>query len=129
MKKGYLLVGILCLALVLPGCATFRKGALELTEEYVQNVETEMEISRKLLAVWPYRSCQLRAALGPRIAEFPGSALKAWDDLDKIAEIEDPTDCELGTASGSGILMTYEAVRKAVEIIAPDVLDLLPLFL
>ena len=127
--KGYFLAAILCLSLTMPGCAPFRESAMELTDEYVRTVETEREIMTKLLAVWPYRSCQLRAALGPRIDELSGSVLKAWGDLDEIAAIEEPTDCELGKASGSSILMTYEVVMKAIKAIAPDVIGILPALL
>ena len=127
--RGYFLAAILCLSLTMPGCALFRESATELVDEYVATVETEKEATRKLLTVWPYRSCQLKAALGSRIDELPGSALEAWDKLDEIAAIEDPDDCELGTASGCWILGTYEVVRKAIELIAPDVLELLPIFL
>lgn len=127
--RGYLLTAILCLSLTMPGCAGLRKSAMELTDEYVLTVETEREIMVKLLGVWPYRSCQLKAALGPRIDELAGSVLKAWGDLDEVATIEEPTDCDLGTASGSSILMTYEVVMKAIKAIAPDVFDILPALL
>lgn len=127
--RGYLLSAILCLSLTAAGCASARKGAMELTDEYVQTVQTEREIMIKLLAVWPYRSCQLRAALGPRIDELPGSVLKAWGDLDEVATVDEPTDCDLGRASGASILMTYEVVMKAIKAIAPDVIGILPALL
>ena len=127
--KGYLLLTILCLSLTMPGCAWFRETALEGIDEYVETVETEKEATRKLLGVWLYRSCQLKAALGARRDSLPGDALKAWDKLDELAKKDKLTDCELGTASGCWILGTYEVVRKAVELIAPDVIGLLPAFL
>ena len=127
--RGHLLLGILCLSLAVPGCAWFRETTMKGIDEYVETVETEKEATRKLLTVWPYRSCQLRAALGPRYDELPGNVLEAWEKLDEVAAIEDPTDCELGTASGCWILGTYEVVRKAIELVAPDVLGLLPAFL
>ena len=127
--RGYFLVAILCLSLTMPGCAWFRKSATELVDEYVETVKTEKELTRKLLGVWTYRSCQLKAALGSRINWLPKEATDAWDELDIIAEIDDPDDCELGTASGSSILLTYEAIRKAVKVIAPDVMQLLPALL
>ena len=127
--KGHLLLVILCLSLTMPGCAWFRETTLKGIDEYVANVETEKEATRKLLGVWLYRSCQLKAALGSRRDSLPGDALKAWDKLDELAKKEELTDCELGTASGCWILGTYEVVRKAVELIAPDVIGLLPAFL
>ena len=127
--KQYLLVGVICLALAVPGCAWFRETTMKGIDEYVAMVETEKEATRKLLTVWPYRSCQLRAALGSRIGQLPADATKAWDQLDELAKKDKPTDCELGTASGCWILGTYEVLKKAVEIVAPDVLGLLPAFL
>ena len=127
--KGYFLVAILSLSLTMPGCAWFRKTAIKGIDEYVATVETEKKVTRKLLGVWTYRSCQLKAALGPRRGSLPGDALKAWDELDKLAKKKELTDCELGTASGCWILGTYEVVRKAIQLIAPDVIGLLPALL
>ena len=149
--KGYLLLAILCLSLTMPGCAWIRETAQEGIDEYVATVEAEKDAMKKLLGVWPYRSCQLRAALGSRYNWLPGEAQDSWDALDEMVGIEngckpgekkapaatppeafDPeglSDCELGCASGYSILLTYEVVRKAVKSIAPEVMKLLPALL
>lgn len=149
--KLYLLLVLICGAVTLAGCAWFRKSATVLVDEYVENVNAEKEITKKLLAVWPYRSCQLRAAMGSRWNWLPGEAQDAWDALDVLVGIKKPkasgfvpeataqpvkqfnaeklADCELGTASGHSILLAFEVVRKAVKMVAPEVLKLLPAIL
>lgn len=149
--RPQVLIGILCLSLTTPGCALFRQSATELVDEYVETVKTEKELTKKLLGVWPYRSCQLRAALGSRINWLPKEATDSWGKLDEIVGIKeleasgsgpevpaqpakqfDPgklSDCELGTASGHSILLCYEVVRKAVKAIAPEIMELLPALL
>ena len=149
--KEYFLLAILCLSLTMPGCALFRESATELVDEYVKTVGTEKDLTKKLLGVWPYRSCQLRAMLGSRWNWLPGEAQDAWDALDVLVGLKQPeelgrelklgttpakkfdpedlSDCELGTASGHSILLTFEVVRKAVKLIAPDVIGILPALL
>lgn len=117
-------------AMSISGCgAWFRETALKGVDEYTANVETEMEATRRLMKVWPYRSCQLREALGARYGSLPSDATDAWEKLDELCKKEELTQCDLGTASGTWILMTYEVVREAVKQYAPDILGLLPAFL
>jgi hypothetical protein len=127
--KAYLLTWVLCLALVVPGCAWFRETTLEAIDEYTKTVEMEMEATRRLLKVWPYRSYQLRAALGSRYGSLPGDVTKEWEKLDEVADKTEWTAKELGTASGTWVLMSYEVVREAVKQLAPDIISLLPAFL
>ena len=127
--KQYLLVGVICLALAVPGCAWFRKTTLEAIDEYTETVKMEKKAIWQLAKEWPFVSAQLKAALGARYGALPSDVIKAWEKLDKFPDADKLTDKQLGEMSGTWFLMSYEMVREGVKAIAPDVLGLLPAFL
>lgn len=109
------------------GCALTRQGATEISTENVKNAETIKEVSLNCLSVWPIQSGFIKGALGNRINELPNEAIQAIDELDRLAELPEQTDYELGLFLGLKVRMLSSVVQETLEKYAPDVIDLLPL--
>jgi hypothetical protein len=125
MKKR-LLITIILLVLV-AGCSPGRQLAIDISIENVKNAETIKEISLNCLSVWPIQSGFIKGALGDRINELPGEAIKAIEELDLLAEQAEQTDYELGLFLGLKVRLLSSVVRIALEKYAPNIGEYLSL--
>ena len=125
MKKLTVPVLVVCLAVLVSGCAGWRKVTREFTKEVVKNIETDKENVRELLPKWSFVSGEIRKGLGSRYGLLPGEVQEAHDHLDKLAEKKEWTDAELGEALGCWYLITGELVLHILKRFAPEGLALL----
>lgn len=122
-----LVVVVLLFCLFISGCSTARQAVFDISTEDVKNTETAREVSLNFLSVWPFQSGFIKGALGSRINELPNEAIEAIDELDRLAEIPEQSDYELGLFLGLKVRLLSSVVRATLEKYAPDVIDLLPL--
>lgn len=124
MKK-FLFLYILIAVFLLSGCSAARRLSLNLTDEHVANIETQMEIAKKLMVVWDFQSGFIRQLLGKRI-EIPEfiEVKNALDKLDSLSkDSQDMKDRELGEGFGAYVQISYQLLMKALEKFAPGVLS------
>ena len=129
LKEGSsktILVVILCVGLMLPGCAWLRETGIGLTEEDLLNAEAARVIAKNLLETWPINSGFIRGALGPRMKQLPLEVAEAMDELDKYAAQTEWTDYELGYTLGCRVRMLSELVMAAIKSFAPKVFAAMP---
>lgn len=125
VQKTVLLV---CLSfLILSGCSPIRQVAIDISIENVKNAETIREVSKNCLSVWPIQSGFIKGALGSRINELPNEAIQAIDELDRLSELPEQTDYELGLFLGMKVRLLSSVVRVSLEKYAPDLLEYLAL--
>lgn len=115
------------LILLAAGCSPMRQAAVDISIEDVKNAETAREVSLNFLSVWPIQSGFIKGALGSRINELPNEALEAIEELDRLAELSEQSDYELGLFLGLKVRLLSSVVQATLEKYAPDVIDLLPL--
>ncbi len=116
--------------LFVSACSTLRGVAVRYTQEDLQNVEVARQVAQDLLKTWPMKSGIIRGALGSNINKLPVEAVQAMDELDALAEkCGECTDNEYGYSLGLKIRMLGELVQEAIELYAPDVLDLVGVIL
>ena len=127
MKK--LMIFLVCV--VLCGCATLRKSAIDISIEEVENAKATREVAINYLQIWPIQSGFIKGALGHRMDEFPAQAVEAIKELDQLAanDPNDMVDYELGLSLGLRVRLLGSVVLEALKTYAPDVLELLPLIL
>ncbi|KKK89333.1 hypothetical protein LCGC14_2734150 [marine sediment metagenome] len=118
--------------MVLFGCQVVRKTATDISGEEVKNLETVQQVAKDYLTIWPMQAGFIQGALGPRIEEFPTQAVDAMTELTILAKRynSDPNsieDYDLGLSLGLRIRLLGVVVQEALEMYAPDLLDLLPL--
>lgn len=118
---------LISLVLLLAGCQQMRKAAIDGSVENVKNAETVREVSQNCLSVWPIQSGFIKGALGYRINELPNEAIEAIEELDRLAELPEQSDYELGMFLGLKVRLLSSVVQVALEKYAPDVVELLPL--
>lgn len=128
MKKQ---IVTLLLCLLVAGCAGLRQSAIDISEEEVKNAEAARIVAVNYLAIWPIQSGIIREALGARLEELPAQAVSAMDELDQLAEqMNDPndyTDYDLGRSLGLRVRLCGSVVQEALEIYAPDIINLVPI--
>lgn len=129
MRTFLLIVALLSLV----GCVAIRESALNISAEEVKNNEVTRQVALNYLSIWPMQSGFIQGALGPRLDELPAQAVEAIDELDRLADqlsITDPNsieDWDLGLSLGLRVRLLTAVVQEALEMYAPDVLDLIPL--
>lgn len=136
-KMKRVVFGLLCaalLALVLTACdATVlqqgRKSLVQLSQEDLATAEMLKEMARNHLSAWPTNSGFIKAALGAKINEIPASAVQAMDELDELAAKKEWTDEELGRTIGLRVHLLVTSVREALDLFAPEILNMLPALL
>jgi hypothetical protein len=109
------------------GCGPARQAMIDVSGENVKNAEMMRQVSENCLSVWPIQSGFIKGALGSRIEELPAEAIKAIEELDRLAGLPEQTDYELGMFLGLKVRLLSSVVQKAIEKYAPDVGALLPL--
>lgn len=129
MKKKQIVALLLCL--LVAGCAMIRQTAIDISEEEVKNAEAARIVAVNYLSIWPIQSGMIRGALGARIEELPVQAVSAMDELDQLAEqmndVSDPNDYDLGLSLGLRVRLLGSVVQEALEIYAPDIINLVPI--
>ncbi len=125
VQKTVLLV---CLSLlILSGCSPIRQTAIGISVENVKNAEAMREVSMNCLSVWQIQSGFIKGALGNRINELPNEAVEAIVELDRLAELSEQTDYELGLFLGLKVRLLSSVVSIALEKYAPDLIEYLTL--
>ena len=123
MKK-YL---ILFLVLVLMGCTSLQKSAIKVSEIDLKNAEVSREMAKNFLSTWKLNSGFIRGTLGDRLNQFPHEAVKAMDELDKLAEKTELTDFDLGYSLGARVRLLGEMVVQAIQHYFPKLLEYITL--
>lgn len=118
---------ILCLCLLLIGCAGVRENLIRVSEEDVKNAEASRIIAINFLKSWPINSGFIRGALGERIITLPCNCVAGMGILDELAKKTSWTDEELGYSMGIRVQMLGELVWATLEKYAPDVLKYMPI--
>ena len=118
---------LLLTALVSSGCATVRKTAIDLSTENVKNAETIKTVSTNCLSVWPIQSGFIKGALGGRINELPTEVTDAIVELDRLAELPEQSDYELGLFLGLKVRLLGSVSQKAIEKYAPNIIEYMQL--
>jgi len=126
MKRKIQIIALTMLLLT-AGCSITRQVALDVSTENVKNAEMVREVSLNCLSIWPIQSGFIKGALGYRINELPNEAIEAIDELDRLAELPEQSDYELGYFLGLKVRLLSSVVQKTLEKYAPDVIELLPL--
>jgi len=116
---------VIVLMVVLTSCSPIRKVAIDISEENMKNAETMKEVSQNCISVWPIQSGFIKGALGNRINELPKETVEAIEELDRLAQISEPTDYEIGLFLGLKINLMSSTASKFLERYAPGVVQLL----
>ena len=111
--------------LLIAGCSTARQGVIDISTENVKNAETMREVSLDCLSVWPIQSGFIKGALGSRINELPNEAIEAIEELDRLAELPNQSDYELGYFLGLKMLLWGSTIQIALEKYAPSIVEYL----
>lgn len=109
------------------GCTSLQKSAIKVSEIDLKNAETSREVAKNLLSTWKLNSGFIRGSLGDSINQFPHEAVKAMDELDKLAEKTDPNDFDLGYSLGARVRLAGELVVQAIKHYFPKLLEYITL--
>lgn len=116
----------LFLTATLSGCYS-STAFVRLEDRNLETIAQAKDGTKKMLATWEFRSGLIHGALEPRLAELPAQAVKALDELDRLAARRDElSDYDLGYALGLRLRMLESTVRQVVKKFAPNVLAYLP---
>lgn len=124
-SKLILLISIVLL--IIAGCSPARQVAIDVSAEHNENIKAMRKISEESASDWLFISGLIKGALGYRINELPNEAIEAIEELDRLAELTEQSDYELGLFLGLKIRLWGSVVQVALEKYAPDVIELLPL--
>ena len=117
----------LFLVVSLVGCTSFQKGAIKISKVDLKNAEASRIAGKNLLSTWKLNSGFIRGALGDRLNQFPHEAVKAMDELDKLAEKTELNDFDLGYSLGARVRLLGEMVVQALKHYFPKVLEYITL--
>jgi hypothetical protein len=123
MKKFLFLI----LVFVLMGCTSLQKSAIKVGEIDLKNAEVAREVGKNLLSTWKLNSGFIRGSLGDAINQFPHEAVKAMDELDKLAAKENPDDFDLGYSLGARVRLAGEIIVQAIKHYFPKLLEYITL--
>ncbi len=123
MKKIFILI----LVFVLMGCTSLQKSAIKISEVDLKNAEASRIAGKNLLSTWKLNSGFIRGTLGDRLNQFPHEAVKAMDELDKLAEKTELTDFDLGYSLGARVRLLGEMVVQAIQHYFPKLLEYITL--
>lgn len=140
----WLVIIVLSLSLLIPGCATLQEWSLDFAKSDTENAKAVRDVSAELMKGWPTWSGLLKGILGDRIKDFPMRALEAWRELDYLTYCVDnskyppdfikeppcPTmplsDYHLGYYSGTRLRMLFGTIIEGFKLYAPDLVAKLP---
>lgn len=123
MKKIFILI----IAFILIGCTSLQKSAIKVSEIDLKNAEASRIAGKNLLSTWKLNSGFIRGSLGDGINQFPHEAVKAMDELDKLAEKTEPTDFDIGYSLGARVRLAGELVVQAIKHYFPKLLEYITL--
>jgi hypothetical protein len=123
MKK----ILILIVVLFLISCTSLQKSAIKVSEIDLKNAEASRTLAKNFLSTWKLNSGFIRGTLGDRLNQFPHEAVKAMDELDKLAEKVELTDFDLGYSLGARVRLLGEVVVEALKHYFPKVLEYITL--
>ncbi len=109
------------------GCSNIQKGLVSLSEQDLKNAETTRTVAKNLLSTWMLNSGFIKGALGSTITQLPNEAVKAMEELDKLAKKTDLDDYDLGYSLGVRVNILNQLVMNAIKIYAPQILQYIPL--
>ena len=118
---------LISIVLLCAGCSPIGQVAIDISVENVKNAEAMREASVNCLSVWQIQSGFIKGALGNRINELPKEAFEAIEELDRLAELPEQTDYQLGLFLGTKVRLLSSVVRVAFEKYAPDLIEYLTL--
>lgn len=120
---------IFILVILLISCTSLQKSAIKVSEIDLKNAEASRTVAKNFLLTWKLNSGFIRGTLGDRLNQFPHEAVKAMDELDKLAEQEEWNDFDLGYSLGARVRLLSEVVVKALKQYFPKVLKYITLTL
>lgn len=123
----WILIFFLVVSLV--GCTSIQKSAIKVSETDLKNAEASRTVAKNFLLTWKLNSGFIRGTLGDRLNQFPHEAVKAMDELDKLAEQEELSDFDLGYSLGARVRLLSEVVVKALKQSFPGILKYITLAL
>ncbi len=109
------------------GCTSLQKSAIKISEVDLKNAEASRIAGKNLLSTWKLNSGFIRGTLGDRLNQFPHEAVKAMDELDKLAEKTELTDFDLGYSLGARVRLLGEMVVQAIQHYFPKLLEYITL--
>ena len=123
MKK----VLIITLCFFSLSCTSLQKSAIKVSEIDLKNAEASRIAAKNLLSTWKLNSGFIRGTLGDRLNQFPHEAVKAMDELDKLAEKTEWNDFDLGYSLGARVRLLGEMVVQAIKHYFPKILEYITL--
>lgn len=111
----------------LVSCTSLQKSAIKVSEVDLKNAEASRIAGKNLLSTWKLNSGFIRGTLGDRLNQFPHEAVKAMDELDKLAEKTELTDFDLGYSLGARVRLLGEMVVQAIQHYFPKLLEYITL--
>ncbi len=118
---------ILFLVVFMVSCTSLQKSAIKVSEIDLKNAEATRISAKNLLSTWKLNSGFIRGSLGDAINQFPHEAVKAMDDLDKLADKTDINDFDLGYSLGARIRLAGEIIVQAIKHYFPKLLEYITL--
>jgi len=117
----------LIFAIALLGCTSLQKGALQLSKVDLENAEVSRKVAKDFMSTWKLNSGFIRGSLGDRVNQLPHEAVKAMDELDKLAEKTELNDFDLGYSLGARVRLLGELIVSALKHYFPKVLEYITL--
>lgn len=120
-KTKYFL--ILIIFLIIPLC-TSCATTVEITDEYIANIETAKESAVKIATISEFKTCFIRACLGSYIDKLPYEIVRTLDDIDLLlktigADYSLITDCQRGQMLGLWTRLVTLGTLEIIEDINP----------
>jgi len=113
------------LTTALTGCGLFRRAAIRITDEHIQNIETLKVIAERLAIVSEFSTSFIRTSLGVHINMLPKEAVDVLDAIDELVSttpVEEMTDAQKGELLGHWTRFVTRNTLEIVSEFAPDVL-------
>jgi hypothetical protein len=93
----------------------------------VKNYEASVQIAKDLLKTWRLNSGFIRGSLGDKLNQFPAEAIKAMNDLDRLAAKKEIDDFDLGYSLGARVRLMGAIIQNTLKQYAPEVLKYIPM--
>jgi hypothetical protein len=109
------------------GCSAIRGNIQSIVAEDVKNYEASVQIAKDLLKTWRLNSGFIRGSLGDKLNQFPAEAIKAMNDLDRLAAKKEIDDFDLGYSLGARVRLMGAIIQNTLKQYAPEVLKYIPM--
>ena len=130
MRLKFIILVVLMLFTVY-GCGTLRHWNTEFSSEMTTNIENIKVTTEEFLDRWPVESGIIRGYFNNDLTDLPADFEIVMDELDLLSEKYkngEITDKDIGYAFGYRLKLLSDSIRRTIEVIAPDILDLITLF-